>query len=90
MTEQDLDRPKVAGPLVDQRRLGPAQRMSAEQGRVQPDRSHPLIYQAGVLPRAYMGRLIDPAGEQELLRPAASTAGEPDAEAFPSRLAYLK
>ncbi len=42
VAQQQLHGPQVAGPTVDQRRLGSAQRMSTEDMRVKTDAGDPL------------------------------------------------
>lgn len=50
MAKQDLDRPKVAGSLVNHRSLRSPQGMRTVVLPTKPDRRHPLIDQPGVLP----------------------------------------
>ncbi|SMD14315.1 hypothetical protein SAMN06297251_1418 [Fulvimarina manganoxydans] len=52
MTEKDLNRSQVAGRLLDNRRLRPAERMRSVVLSPETDRSHPLVDQTGVLPGA--------------------------------------
>ncbi len=66
MTQEQLDRPQVAGSSVDQSRLGPAKRMSAEERRVQAHARDSLRYQAGILAGGEAVVLALAAGEQEL------------------------
>jgi hypothetical protein len=49
MAQQKLDSPQVAGSAVDERRLGPPQRVGAELQRVQADAGDPLANQPSIL-----------------------------------------
>ena len=85
MAEQNLHGTEVAGLLVDDRRLGPTQRVGPVIFWSQPDSGHPLVDQAGILPRTDMPGVIDPARKGEVVKRAAS-AVEPSQHAFAARL----
>ena len=50
VTEQELDRPQVTGAPVDQRGLGPAQRMGPEHAGIETDGANPVADKACILP----------------------------------------
>src|SRR3954453_16236797 len=52
MTQEQLHRSQVARSFVDDRCLGPPERVRPILLATQPDRSHPLVYQPGILPSA--------------------------------------
>jgi hypothetical protein len=72
VAEQYLDRPEVAGRLVDDRRLCPPQRMRAVIFSAQPSASHPFVDQPGVLSGAKMLRAVVPARESIVVERAAT------------------
>ena len=51
VAEQELHRAQIAGTAVDQRRLRPAQRVRAEERRVEPRKLDPVADEPGVLAR---------------------------------------
>ena len=61
VAEEDLDCSQIAGRLVDDRRLGSAQRMRAVFLGMQSNADDPLAHEPCVLPRAHMRHLIVPA-----------------------------
>ncbi len=67
VAEQELDRPDVLRAPVNQGRLCPAHRVGPVDLGFQPDRGHPGIHNAGVLPRRQMRRLMYPTREQVLV-----------------------
>jgi hypothetical protein len=50
MTEQQLDGPQVASAAIDQRGLGPTQRMRTEQARIETDAAYPVADETRILP----------------------------------------
>jgi hypothetical protein len=66
MSEQQLDRPQVAGSPIDQRGLSPAQRVGSELEGIEADAGYPLTNQAGVLSGSQAAIASTPAGEEEL------------------------
>jgi hypothetical protein len=89
VAEQQLHRPQVLGPTVDQGRLGAAQRMRAIGGWIQPDHGDPPVSQAGVLASRQVRRVMDPTREQEgvwsQLRP-----GDPGGHGLPGPVGELE
>ena len=67
VAEQDLHGAQVARLLVDDRGFGSPQRMRPVVLTPQPDPGHPLINELGILPRADMIGVIDPARKRELV-----------------------
>src|SRR5215471_5467677 len=53
VAKQELYRPQVARPAIDQRRLRAPERVRAEQMRVQPDACNPVRNKARVLPSGH-------------------------------------
>jgi hypothetical protein len=72
VTQQQLHRPQVAGGLVDDRGLGPTERVRAIIFAPQSDRSHPLVDQPGILPRADVRRSVGSAREGVVVDRATS------------------
>lgn len=72
MTEQNLDGTDVSRRLVDHRRLRPTERVSPIFLGTQTNRGHSLINEAGVLPRAHVICVVDPAWESIVLDCAAA------------------
>src|ERR1700722_362869 len=73
VAEQDLHRAQVASLLVDDGRLGPAERMGSVILRAQSDPGYPLINEPSILPGADMIGVVDPARKSELVnRPASA------------------
>lgn len=89
VAEQDLHGAQVACLLVDDGRLGSAQRMGTVIFPAQSDPSHPLINKSRILPSADMLRMIDPAREDEVINLAAS-AFEPRKNAAAGGFKELK
>jgi hypothetical protein len=71
MAKQKLHSSKVASAAVDQRRLRMAQRVSAEQMRVQPDARDPVRHEPRVLSCRHGLTGPPPAGEQKFAGPLA-------------------
>lgn len=71
MPKQELDRPEIACPSIDQRRFCASQRMRAKQPRVQPDASDPVRYEPRILAGCHIAVRAATAGEQELAGPFA-------------------
>ena len=65
-SEQQLHGAQVAGSPIDQRGLGPAQRVRSELEGIEPDASNPLTDQACVLSSGQAAINSAPAGKQEL------------------------
>jgi hypothetical protein len=61
VTEQDLDRTKISGGLLDHRSLRASKRVRTVIFTTQPNRGDPLIDQPGILAGTEMISLIDPA-----------------------------
>jgi len=59
---------EVLGVPIDQRRLGPSHRVRPVVGAVQPQFVNPMPKDPGVLPGPEMGRVVEAAREQEVLR----------------------
>ncbi len=89
MTEQNLHGAQVTRLLVDDRRLGSAERMGAVVLRAQSDPGHPFINEPGVLPGADVVHVINPARKDELVECAAS-AFEPSQNAATGGLKELE
>jgi hypothetical protein len=66
VAKEQLNRPEVSGPPVDQGRLGSTQRMSAEQRRVKTDAGDPLRQQAGILAGGEATTLAATATKEEV------------------------
>ena len=89
MTEEQLHRPQVAGGFVDDRCLGPPERVRALVLAPQPDRSHPLVDKPGILSSADVVRVIGAAREGVVVeRP--TPVFQPSLEAGASRFEQLK
>ena len=80
MTKQDLHGAQITCLLVDDRRLGSAQRMRSVVFPPQPNSRNPLVYETGVLPRADVNGVVNPARKDEVVE-RASPAFEPSEEA---------
>jgi hypothetical protein len=76
VAEQDLHSAQVARLLIDDGRLGSAQRMGPVILRPQSDSSYPLINKSSILPSADMIGVIDPARDDELVK-SSTSAFEP-------------
>ena len=68
VAQQQLHCPQVLGSPVDQGGLGPAQRVRAVVGRIQPDHRHPAVDQAASISATSSRRV--PCGRQRAFRPA--------------------
>jgi len=66
MTQQELHRAQVAGPAIDQRRLGSPQGMRGELAWFETDAADPLGYEPSILPRAQGPVRVSAAWEQVL------------------------
>jgi len=66
VTEQQLYRAQVSGPLVYQCRLGSSDRVRTIQAAIQTDALQPVTQQPRVLPRRWMSVYTRPASEQPL------------------------
>src|SRR3990167_2602857 len=67
VTEQQLHGSEVLGASIDQRSLGPSQRMRSIVGTIQSQFIDPVPKNSGVLPGPQMGRFVEPAGEEEVI-----------------------
>ena len=68
VTEQELNRPEIPGPPVDQRRLGASHRMSAVGRLIKPNRARPGMNDPGILPSRKVRRRRHAARKEKLLR----------------------
>src|SRR5262245_49293305 len=66
MPTQDLNRTKIAGCVVDDRRFGASKRVGAIFLSAQTYRRNPLINQAGVLPRTQVAIRVYAIGERDV------------------------
>jgi hypothetical protein len=89
MPKQNLHGAQVSSLLVDDRSLGPAQRMRPVVLRSQANARHPLIDEAGILAGADVVGLIDPAREDEIVNRAAPTF-KPGQQAGSGRLQHFE
>jgi hypothetical protein len=89
MAEQDLHGAEVSRLLVDDRRLGSAERMGAVVLRAQSDPGDPFVDEPRVLPRANMIGMINPAREGKVVESASSTF-EPCEQTATGRLEELE
>jgi len=76
VAQQDLDRPEIAGGLVDHRRFRATKRVRPVFGAAKSDRVDPLIHQTSILPRAKVPRVVD-AARKCLVLDATTSAFEP-------------
>ena len=78
MTEQNLDRPYIAGLAVDQGNLGPAERVRSVGGCLDPDLPKPAFQQARIVPRRDAIPVVPPGREQAVAAsgPAHAYPGE--------------
>lgn len=74
MAEKYLDGAQIAGRPVDDRRLGPPQRVGAIFASHQANPAHPLINKPGKLAGAEVSVAIDPAWEDVIGRFVAFTS----------------
>lgn len=65
VTQQELDRAQIAGLAVNLRRLGPPQRVRSISAGLEPNRRHPVVDEARVLPRRDTRPVMEAAREQE-------------------------
>ncbi len=72
MTEQQLHRPEVLRAPIDQGGFGASDRMRSIGRWIKPEFGDPAFQNPGVLPSAKMGRLVDSAWEQEVVRSKSS------------------
>ena len=89
MAEQDLHGPQIAGPLVDERDLGPAQAVGAVRRSAKPDRLDPFADEAGILAGAEVLACPCPAGKDVVIGRAASV-DEPGEQAVAGLLRQLE
>lgn len=89
VAKQNLHGAQIAGLLVDDGRLGAAQRMRPVVLWTQADPDYPLIDEARILPGADVIGVIDPAGKHEIVKRPASTF-EPGKNAAASRFKELE
>lgn len=73
VSEQELDRPKIAGSTVDQHGFRSPQRMCAELRRIETDACDPLLHQSSILPCRQAASIASTC-EQELTRLASRQA----------------
>ncbi|BAE52453.1 hypothetical protein amb3649 [Paramagnetospirillum magneticum AMB-1] len=89
VAKQDLHGAQVARLLVDDGRLGAAQRMRSVVLRTQTDPSNPFIDETRILTSADVLGMIDPAGKHEIVKRASSTI-EPGKNAVASGFKELE
>lgn len=89
VTQQDLHSAQIAGRFVDDRGLGPAERIRAVVVAAQADPGNPLIYKPGVLARAQVSSMIETAREYEVVQ-STSTSFKPCEHAGACRLKQLE
>lgn len=73
MVQQNLGRTIVAGGSISHRGLRPTKRVRTIFGLPKPNCTHPFIDEAGILTRAHVSRMIDPAWEDVIASRAASS-----------------
>lgn len=71
MAEQDLNGAQVTSRPVDDRRLRSAKRVGAIFASYQTNPSHPFINEPGILPRAEVTIMVNPAWEDIIIYRAA-------------------
>ena len=81
MTQQDLHGAKVAGCLVDERRLCSTHRVRAVFRHIETNCTDPLVDQLGILAGAEVTHIVHPAREDEIVQ-RATTAVEPGQQCF--------
>jgi hypothetical protein len=69
VTEEQLDRPEVSSPPIDERSFGPPHGVRSIGGRIKADRGHPPADKSGVLPCADRVSSSTSAGKQAIARP---------------------
>lgn len=72
MPEQQLHCTQVLRPSIDQGRLGPSHRVRPVVRAVEAQLSDPVAENPGLLPRSQVWRLMEPAWEEEVIRPQSS------------------
>lgn len=89
MAEQDLHRPQIAGPFVDQCHLDPPQAVRAVGRATQADTLDPIADQPGILPRADVIVAADPAREHIVCQTTAAM-GQPCNQALAGLFSQLE
>lgn len=89
MSKQNLDGAEIPGRFVDNRCLGPPQRMGTIIFTGQANSGDPLVDKAGILSRAHVGSVISAARECEILQ-RATPQFEPFEEARAGVVHQLK
>lgn len=89
VSQQDLNGAQIARGLVNDRRLGPPNRVSAILLDLEADAADPLVDKTSILPHAHVPHVVISAGKDEVVQ-RAPAALKPREYRFASRLDQLK